>query len=212
MRSAIAIGLGMLVPAVMAAEHVSDDVLRRFVEQSRKVSTQLIQQIGGEMRKEVEATGRLRAVMVCKYTAPEVASSISRMNGMRVSRVSLKPRNPALGYPDPWEQNVLVEFERRAGEGEKTDAMEFAEAVSEPTGNLPALHEGDTAGRCASLPRSGRTDVGGRQGADRQRVPHDRAVGFAEDRSVVLSRSRSHCRRGSVLRACRHAAGVQRLT
>lgn len=171
----------MLVPAVMAAGHVSDDVLRRFVEQSRKVSTQLILQIGGEMRKEVEATGPMRAVMVCKYTAPEVASSISRMNGMRVSRVSLKPRNPALGYPDPWEQNVLVEFERRAAKGEKTDAMEFAEAVSEPTGiflrYMKAIPTGKVCLACHG-PVEQMSEAVKAQIANE--YPHDRAVGFAE--------------------------------
>jgi len=171
----------MLVPAVMAAAQVSDDVLRRFVEQGRKVSTQLIQQIGGEMRKEVEATGPMRAVMVCKYTAPEVASSISRMNGMRVSRVSLKPRNPALGYPDPWEQNVLVEFERRAAKGEKADAMEFAEAVSEPTGTflryMKAIPTGKVCLACHG-PVEQMSEAVKAQIANE--YPHDRAVGFAE--------------------------------
>ena len=181
MKSAIVLGLWFIVPAALAADHAGDEALRKFVEQSRKVSTQLIQQIGGEMRKEVETTGPMRAVMVCKYTAPEVASSISRMNGMRVTRVSLKPRNPSLGYADPWEQGVLVEFERRAARGEKLETMEFAEAVTEPAGvflrYMKAIPTGKICLACHG-PVEQISDAVKSQIANE--YPHDRAVGFVE--------------------------------
>lgn len=166
--------------AVAFAAHGQDE-LRSFTEQSRKVSGELIRQIGGEMRKEVEATGPMRAVMVCKYTAPEVASSVSRLNGMRVTRVSLKPRNPALGYPDVWEQGVLLEFERRAARGEKADAMEYAELVTEPTGRylryMKAIPTGKVCLACHG-PVDQISDAVKAQIANE--YPHDRAVGFAE--------------------------------
>jgi hypothetical protein len=181
MRVAIALVLGSAAAAALAAGHVSDETLRKFVEQSRKVSAQLIQQIGGEMRKEVEATGPMRAVMVCKYTAPEVASSLSRMNGMRITRVSLKPRNPSLGYPDPWEQTVLADFERRAARGEKVEAIEFAEAVSEPSGvflrYMKAIPTGKVCLSCHG-PVEQMSEAVKAQIANE--YPHDRAVGFVE--------------------------------
>ena len=171
--------LGLL--AFAFAAHGQDDALRPFTEQSRKASAELIRQIGGEMRKEVESTGPMRAVMVCKYTAPEVASSLSRLNGMRVTRVSLKPRNPALGYPDVWEQNVLLDFERRQARGEKVETMEHTELVSEPTGRflryMKAIPTGKVCLACHG-PADQISDAVKAQIANE--YPHDRAVGFAE--------------------------------
>jgi hypothetical protein len=179
MKRATILWLAMLATAAFGAAH--DDALRAFVEQSRKVSGELIRQIGGEMRKEVEATGPMRAVMVCKYTAPEVASSLSRLNGMRVTRVSLKARNPALGYPDAWEQTVLMEFDRRAARGEKTDAIEHAEVVSEPTGRymryMKAIPTGKVCLACHG-PSEQISDAVKAQIATE--YPHDLAVGFVE--------------------------------
>ena len=179
MKRATVLWLLTLATAAFGAAH--DDALRAFVEQSRKVSGELIRQIGGEMRKEVETTGPMRAVMVCKYTAPEVASSLSRLNGMRVTRVSLRARNPALGYPDAWEQNVLMEFDRRAARGEKTDAIEHAEVVNEPSGRylryMKAIPTGKVCLACHG-PTEQISDAVKAQIASE--YPHDRAVGFVE--------------------------------
>ena len=88
----------------------------------------------GELIKELERTGPIRAIVVCKYSVPEITSNISRQTGMRVTRVSLRPRNRALGDPDPWEQKVLLDFEKRVSKGEKAETLEFSELVEEPLG------------------------------------------------------------------------------
>lgn len=111
-----------------------EDDARKMLEDARKVSADLISQVRGELTKAIEFSGPLRAIVVCKYSVPEISSSLSRKSGWKVSRVSLKPRNPALGAADMWEQRVLGDFERRVEKGEKMDDMEFAEIVSEPLG------------------------------------------------------------------------------
>lgn len=179
MRITLTAALWALLATAWAGEH--EAALRAFTEHSRKVSSELIRQIGGEMRKEVEATGPMRAVMVCKYTAPEVSSTLSRLHGMRVTRVSLQPRNPALGFPDAWEQTVLLEFERRFARGEKADGIEHAEVVSEPTGRylryLKAIPTGKVCLACHG-PVEQITEAVKAQIANE--YPHDRAVGFKE--------------------------------
>lgn len=179
MRITLTAALWALLATAWAGEH--DAALRAFTEQGRKVSGELIRQIGGEMRKEVEATGPMRAVMVCKYTAPEVSSTLSRLHGMRVTRVSLQPRNPALGFADAWEQTVLLEFERRFARGEKVDGIEHAEVVTEPTGRylryLRAIPTGKVCLACHG-PVEQMTEAVKAQIANE--YPHDRAVGFKE--------------------------------
>ncbi len=102
--------------------------------QARQWATQLVQQTGAALKKELAASGPEGAIGVCKQVAPEIAGNLSRENGVRVARVSLKVRNAVLGHPDAWEQAVLADFDRRAAAGEKPEAMERAEIVLEPAG------------------------------------------------------------------------------
>ena len=105
-----------------------------LVAASRATAGQLIQQLGAQLKAELAKGGPDTAVAVCKTIAPDLAGRLSREKGWRVSRVSLKARNPLLGAPDAWEQRVLEEFDRRAAAGEKPEALEFGEVVEEPAG------------------------------------------------------------------------------
>ncbi|MCB1888239.1 MAG: DUF3365 domain-containing protein [Rhodocyclaceae bacterium] len=107
------------------------DALER---EARLAAIQLMQQIGGELKREMSISGSLRSVVVCKYTAPEVSSTVSKRFGAQVRRVSLKVRNPALGTPDPWEQRQLLDFDRRAADGADPAALEASELIHEPAG------------------------------------------------------------------------------
>jgi Protein of unknown function (DUF3365) len=53
---------------------------------------------------------------------------------MRVTRVSLHPRNPFSGLADAWEQKNLLEFENRLSKGEKVEELETFQIVREPAG------------------------------------------------------------------------------
>lgn len=113
-----------------AAEKVPEAAL----EEARKASSELVTGVRSELLKAIDASGPLRAIVVCKYTVPEIASALSRKYGARVTRVSLTPRNPSLGWGDAWEQKVLMDFDERVARGEKAEALEHAEVVVEPAG------------------------------------------------------------------------------
>lgn len=128
--------IAVAVLAALAAGplRAADDDLRGLVEESRRIASQLLGQVRSELIKELERTGPIRAVVVCKYSVPEITSGISRQTGMRVTRVALRPRNPALGEPDAWEQKVLLDFGKRLANGERVEALEHYERVEEPAG------------------------------------------------------------------------------
>lgn len=127
--------LAALTGQVAAAGH--DEAARQAaLEEARKASTELVTSVRGELLKAIEASGPLRAIVVCKYTVPEIASAVSRKYGARVTRVSLSPRNPSLGWGDAWEQKVLMGFDERVAKGEKADGMEHHEVVQEPAGKF----------------------------------------------------------------------------
>jgi len=170
--------------AVLALASVTalaqDPALRKMTGESRAVVSELTRRIGGELRKEMESSGPLASVMTCQYSSPEVASELSRKTGWRVSRVSLKPRNPAAGTPDAWEQQVLAEFDRRAAAGEKADEFEHAEIVAEPSGRyfrymkaLPVTAFCLTChGPAEKLPQSIKLRLA-------KEYPHDQATGYS---------------------------------
>lgn len=117
-----------------AAALAQQDGFQQMVDEGRKVTGQLLSQVRGELTKEMEISGPSRSILVCKYSSPEIASELSRKTGWRITRVSLKPRNPAMGTADAWEQDVLLDFDRRAARGEKADTLERAEIVTETQG------------------------------------------------------------------------------
>jgi hypothetical protein len=129
MRAALAALLGgaCLLPAAGLAQTQS-----QLLSESRQVAGSLLQQLGGRLRATLEERGPEGAVPVCKTIAPELAGALSRETGWKVARVSLRTRNPLLGTPDAWEQMALAEFDRRVAAGEKSETMEFGEAVEEP--------------------------------------------------------------------------------
>jgi hypothetical protein len=129
------IGLTLALATALGSAQ-SEEPPRAALDDARKASTELVTSVRSELLKAIEASGPLRAIVVCKYTVPEIASSVSRKYGARVTRVSLTPRNPSLGWGDAWEQKTLMAFDERAAKGDKTDAMEQWEVVNEPAGKF----------------------------------------------------------------------------
>lgn len=129
-RYFLAASLGLALTPVNGLAQDSDVLLAK----SRGIASQLGQQLGAELKKEMASGGPAGAIGVCRNIAPEIAGRLSRENGVRVTRVSLRTRNPMIGLPDAWEQEVLKRFDQRAGAGEKSESIEHAEIVTEPQG------------------------------------------------------------------------------
>lgn len=168
--------IGVLsLPAIAGA-----DSLENYRQESRAIIGPFAQQLMAENKKAVSEGGPQSAIGVCKDIAPKLAGDISRQQGIKLTRVSLKVRNPMLGTPDAWEQKVLKSFEKRAAKGEKTDAMEAAEIVSEPNGKYfrymkaIALQPGCVAchGTEENISEATRAKLA-------EDYPHDQATGYA---------------------------------
>lgn len=172
----IALSIALLAASSMQA--FADDAAR-YQEESRAVAIPFMKQLGAANQKAVADGGHDAAVKVCKDIAPAMAGEISRKHGWKLTRVSLKVRNPLLGTPDAWEQKVLQDFEARAAKGEKPDNMEFAEIVKEPAGNTfrymkaIALQPGCVAchGTTEQIPANVKARLA-------EEYPHDQATGF----------------------------------
>ncbi|MBP6764303.1 MAG: DUF3365 domain-containing protein [Rubrivivax sp.] len=162
------------------AQATPEEPPRAALEEARKAATELVTSVRGELVKAIEASGPLRAIAVCKYAVPEIASSVSRKFGARVMRVTLTPRNPALGGADAWEQKVLMGFDERVARGEKADGMEQYEVVNEPAGKFMryarALPVQPVCMNCHGPAEQLSESIRNQLGHD---YPHDRALGSA---------------------------------
>jgi hypothetical protein len=130
--------------------------------------------------RSLQASGPLRAIVVCKYTVPEIASAVSRKYGARVTRVTLTPRNPSLGWGDAWEQKVLMGFDQRVARGEKAETLEHHEIVAEPSGRfvryMRALPMLPICSHCHGTADQVSESIRGQLAHD---YPHDEARGMA---------------------------------
>jgi hypothetical protein len=157
-----------------------DAVFKRSVVESRKIADQVYGALRDQLLDEMEKSGPVRSLVVCKYTCPELILGPSRRTGWKISAVSLKARNSAMGTPDEWEQKVLLAFDRRVAGGEKADVLETAEVVEEPAGRffryakaMPVEH---LCLNCHGTSKSMSEAVRAQIAAD---YPFDRATGFS---------------------------------
>lgn len=118
---------------LMTSAAYAEDI-SQYQDESRAVAMPFMKQLGALNKKSVSEDGPESAIAVCKDAAPQMSSDISRQTGWKLTRVSLKVRNPLLGTPDVWEQKALQEFEARSAKGDKPETMEIAEIVQEPAG------------------------------------------------------------------------------
>ena len=178
-----ALTLTLAAALSLAAQGQPEEPPRAALEDARKASTELVTSVRSELLKAIEASGPLRAIVVCKYTVPEIASAVSRKYGARVTRVSLTPRNPSLGWGDAWEQKTLMAFDERVAKGERADAMEQWEVVSEPSGRflryMRALPMMPACMACHGPPEQISESIRAQLAHE---YPHDKAVGLAVGR------------------------------
>ena len=157
---------------------LAGDDMAKYQDEARKAVKEFATHLGGVLKTEMEARGPVAAITVCRDVAPTIASELSRKNGWKVSRVSLKVRNPLLGTPDAWEQKVLADFEQRL-EKENPANMDYAEIVTEPQGKyfryMKAIPLQDVCLKCHGTDEVRAQPVKDALAAG---YPHDKASGY----------------------------------
>lgn len=163
-----------LLPATLWAAELAD------TSAQRAAAAQLLGKLSTELKQEIAKNGPVSAIAVCRDIAPKLAGDASRETGWKVSRVSLKPRNPLLGMADAWEQDALLQLEKRLAAGEKPELLDMSAIVQEPAGRylryakaIPVqpvclMCHGDSKAIPAEVRKQLETGY-----------PHDRATGYS---------------------------------
>ena len=133
---------------------------------SRAVTAEFASRLQRELQQAMSMVGPEIAISVCMDVAPVIASELSRDNGARVSRTSLRFRNPG-NAPEPWQTAVLREFDT----GRSTEHFERLDDGS--TRYMKAIPTGPICLACHGAELA--DDVRQRLGEE---YPHDRARGY----------------------------------
>jgi hypothetical protein len=122
--------LALLFPGFAAAD------TGQYRIDAAAASRSLMEDLAAELMREMQAGGPPSAIGVCTEAAPRIAGALSREHGWKVTRVGTRVRNPLLGMPDAWEQQILAQFQKLTDAGETVGGMEHAEIVDEPDGRF----------------------------------------------------------------------------
>jgi hypothetical protein len=142
-----------------------------LLSKSRDVTARFASELQTAVQDAMATGGPVVAIGVCKDVAPQIASKLSRDTGAKVSRTSLKYRNPG-NAPEAWQTAVLRDFDAQA-------ITESPAEVFDRTGKygahyMKAIPMGPLCLTChgSELP----ADVQERLSQD---YPHDQARGYS---------------------------------
>jgi hypothetical protein len=132
----------------------------------------------GELMAAMQSGGPTAAIEVCNTRAPAIAESVSLEQGVEISRVSLKNRNPE-NAPSEWQREVLLQFEERKADGENPAALTWSDTVDTPDGaEFRFMKAIPTGGLCLAC--HGETIDPAVAGKIAELYPEDKATGFRE--------------------------------
>ena len=172
-KTIVAAALGLAVQPLLAQDAA-------MVAETRQTALQLVTKLGAALKEEIQK-GPDKAVGVCTDIAPREAGALSRSTGWRITRVSLKVRNPLLGTPDAWETAALKDFDKRAAAGENAGKLEMSEVVNEGGTQylryIKALPVQAICLNCHGSDANMTPSVKAKLAAE---YPHDKAIGYTE--------------------------------
>jgi len=90
---------------------------------------ELATSLQSELKAAMQTGGPVAAIGVCNTKAMPITQKVAAEQGMHLSRVSLKNRNP-VNLPNEWQATVLEDFQRQKAEGKAIDSLAWSETVT----------------------------------------------------------------------------------
>ena len=128
MKRLAAVALLSLAGTAMAA-----DVDQR-VAASRAAAQTFGMNLKAELQAALKSGGPMNGLAVCNEKAADIAEATSKELRLTIGRTSFKVRNPN-NAADPWERDILTQFETRKAGGEPISELEHYE-VTDSQGQL----------------------------------------------------------------------------
>lgn len=82
-----------------------------------------------ELKRAMQTGGPVAAIGLCNTRAMPITQKVAIDQGLSLSRVSLKNRNPA-NLPNEWQTAVLEDFEQQKAAGQDNGSLVWSETVN----------------------------------------------------------------------------------
>lgn len=168
--------LAFAILPFLALPAVADEA--QLLTEARGIPAKMVPNLLEVLNEEIDKGGHASAISVCREKAPAMAKGLSEKTGWAIRRVSTKNRNPK-AVPDPWETQVLQEFEQRLAAGEKPTDIDKGEVVTVDGQKMyrymKALPTQDLCLNCHGTPDKVKPDV---QAKLKELYPDDKATGY----------------------------------
>lgn len=175
----ILLGLSLIILALdcFADQQISNDT-EAEVARAKAAIKQFAGALQTELKTAMQAGGPVAAIAVCNTQAMPITAQVAAEHGMRLSRVSLKNRNPA-NAPNEWQAAVLENFDRQKAAGKDITKLAWSETVNTDDGRefrfMKAIPTGEVCLKC-----HGTELAPGVAQALAGLYPEDRATGYSQ--------------------------------
>ncbi len=140
---------------VLAMDCSSDQQSNASMEAETAAAKAAIQHLASALQTElkgaIQAGGPVSAIEVCNTSAMPITQKVASEQGLLLSRVSLKNRNPA-NLPNDWQSAVLEDFEQQKAAGKNIGDLTWSETVDIEGGQqfrfMKAIATGDVCLLC----------------------------------------------------------------
>lgn len=174
-RLAIGVLLLVMATSLSAAEDTQGPADPKKAE-SQALVKRFSSELQTALMSAMAAGGPQSAITVCKDSAPQIASQLSRESGAAVSRTSLRLRNPR-NQPQAWQERVLREFDQAIASSSSAAKLEYFSAGDSDSGAryMKAIPMGALCLACHGSELAPEV-----LGLLESHYPHDRATGYQE--------------------------------
>ncbi len=122
------LGAVLICTLPFSASLSADDHFAQRLQDSREAVQSFARALKGNLQSVLQKKGPAEAVKACSSIAPLIAMTKSKSYSWKISRTSLKLRDPD-NAPDTWERAVMEQFEARKAKGEDISKLEYYEVV-----------------------------------------------------------------------------------
>ncbi len=122
------LGAALICTLPFSATLSADDHFAQRLQDSRESVQSFARALKGNLQSALQEKGPAGAVEACSTIAPLIAMTKSKSYSWKISRTSLKLRDPD-NAPDTWERAVMEQFEARKAKGEDISKLEYYEVV-----------------------------------------------------------------------------------
>ncbi len=113
--------MALLAGVSLLAAPLTDE---QAVAKGSSVSAALLQKLGGEVKKNMEASGPVKTLEFCSLHALSMTDEIAKENGTQIKRLTLKERNP-VNAAEGDDKALLQQWEHMLAQGQALPSHEL---------------------------------------------------------------------------------------